>query len=305
MQWPVWILCCSMTHSTQLLLAMSLISITLALPTWPGKFFSSCAILAHSMREMYFIEFFFISPFPLYLPRSNDGSVLVVSSSDCYCSFITFEKGELGVPMDPGIMVPSRTSSRDSTPGRSTPGRATPRPQQSLASKNQSSPAGRAMLSGKGESPAVDGSDRQEIGMVTPTSNSEATHMEVGSSNGITVNSSKEQCDSEKLTGGSRTNQAPPRRVDFITLSSYRKVKVDPPQLAAASTTSSDNENSQTISSKKESEADTVASPPQPNVDGENTSCKPQLRRVNFVTLSSYKKLNPSQDPTQPSTANL
>lgn len=31
--------------------------------------------------------------------RSSDGTFLAVSSTDGYCSFVTFEKGELGVPL--------------------------------------------------------------------------------------------------------------------------------------------------------------------------------------------------------------
>lgn len=33
--------------------------------------------------------------------RSNDGQTLVISSSDCYCSILTFEPGELGTPLSP------------------------------------------------------------------------------------------------------------------------------------------------------------------------------------------------------------
>ena len=204
------------------------------------------------------------------------------------------------------MMVPSRSSSRDSTPGRSTPGRMTPRPQQQLlASKSHSSPAERAVLSGKGKYPAVevisggDDVDRKEVGLVTPTSKSKVSPMEIGSPNGTIADSSKEKNDSEKLTVGSRANHAPPRRVDFITLSSYRKVKTAPPQPSAAS---SDDGNLQTIISKKEVEDVTTASSPQPVVDAESSSNKSQLRRVNFITLSSQ---DPPQDPSLPSTAML
>lgn len=35
----------------------------------------------------------------IYVFRSSDGRLLVVSSTDGYCSFIKFEEGELGVPI--------------------------------------------------------------------------------------------------------------------------------------------------------------------------------------------------------------
>lgn len=34
-----------------------------------------------------------------WAPRSSDGTFLAISSTDGYCSFVTFEKGELGVPL--------------------------------------------------------------------------------------------------------------------------------------------------------------------------------------------------------------
>ena len=35
---------------------------------------------------------------PLYLFRSHDGRLLVISSTDGYCTVVTFSEGELGTP---------------------------------------------------------------------------------------------------------------------------------------------------------------------------------------------------------------
>lgn len=44
--------------------------------------------------------------------RSNDGLMLIVTSSDCYCSIITFETSELGNPLETSVMFPTEKASQ-------------------------------------------------------------------------------------------------------------------------------------------------------------------------------------------------
>lgn len=48
--------------------------------------------------------------------RSNDGLMLIVTSSDCYCSIITFESCELGNPLETSVMFPTAKCEKASQP---------------------------------------------------------------------------------------------------------------------------------------------------------------------------------------------
>ena len=78
-----------------------------------------------------------------HMYRSNDGLVLVVSSSDGYCSLIGFEPGELGQPLQqdklPACMRHTSPSS-SSSPLSSSPSPLTPSSKTLLAQKESESP---------------------------------------------------------------------------------------------------------------------------------------------------------------------
>ena len=64
--------------------------------------------------------------------RSSDGLVLVISSSDCYCSFVTFEPNELGIPLDASVMFSRKAAARESATPTETPPTQTSPPSMEL-----------------------------------------------------------------------------------------------------------------------------------------------------------------------------
>lgn len=60
--------------------------------------------------------------------RSSDGAFLAISSTDGYCSFVTFEKGELGAPFKEKPDLSTRTPETAKDTKRQTPQGASPGP---------------------------------------------------------------------------------------------------------------------------------------------------------------------------------
>lgn len=67
------------------------------LPDWPWK------------GKVYSIDIKALASFLFWGHRSSDGAFLAVSSTDGYCSFVTFEKGELGIPLKEKPVLSIRT----------------------------------------------------------------------------------------------------------------------------------------------------------------------------------------------------
>ena len=84
---------------------------------------TSCRL--HSALFSLILDTFLVLYFyPAVVSRSSDGSMLVVSSSDGYCSIVHFKEGELGVPYSLSVkQVLERSSSplpqNSDTPGNS------------------------------------------------------------------------------------------------------------------------------------------------------------------------------------------
>ena len=78
-----WTRCSSMTHSTLLPSLTYQKSTIQASQIWLGK----------PSLNLYKIKF------PHFSLRSDDGLTLVVASSDCYCTIVTFDPNEFGVPL--------------------------------------------------------------------------------------------------------------------------------------------------------------------------------------------------------------
>ncbi len=87
------------------------------------------------------------------LLRSNDGRFLVVSSSDGYCSILSFDPGELGVPLSPEKLPPPLANTQtQSKPEVDTLPQTTPSPPLAVRAEKDSPPVCSATGGHKGNS---------------------------------------------------------------------------------------------------------------------------------------------------------
>ncbi|KAG1681784.1 Chromatin assembly factor 1 subunit B [Nymphon striatum] len=142
---------------------------------------------------------------------SRDGRILIVSSTDGYCSFVTFEENELGVPYDENAAPENQENSKNSNAElKDEPVKSSP-----LCEKNVRadpvSPAKPTPVTPKSNIIASPVTPKSNIpaSPVTPKSNILAS-----SDNKINMKSEQQ---SDKKT---------PKRVNFITLSSPKEKKI-------------------------------------------------------------------------------
>lgn len=205
--------------------------------------------------------------------RSNDGLMLLVTSSDCYCSIITFESNELGDSLAPSVMFQSTkgdsktelaaksneiqpvtncsdTNHHDSTPALPLADVSSPTRNASNSTGQACSPTGKVngSLTGQACSPAGKvnhtGQVTSPLGNVSsptgkprrirPTMIS-AIDSEVAVSPIKQTDSTIQEVKTEIPTQQPvTTSKIVPRRVNLITLSSYKK-NHPPPNHDAAS----------------------------------------------------------------------
>ncbi|NWW39250.1 CAF1B factor, partial [Panurus biarmicus] len=131
---------------------------------------------------------------------SSDGSFLAISSTDGYCSFVTFEEDELGVPLKEKPQIPVRT-----------PGAAADKKAKKSQSHKVISPGSRLA---EGTPPSKD----PPLPARAPSMPSPSTPVGIKTA---PVASSEERRSSQAATPGSRAPQ--PRRVTLTTLQSSFK----------------------------------------------------------------------------------
>ena len=71
----------------------------------------------------YFNQFLYINSFLII--RSNDGKILAISSRDGYCSLVTFDDNELGIPYNQTAseVIENKTLQKEVSPCRKPVGR--------------------------------------------------------------------------------------------------------------------------------------------------------------------------------------
>lgn len=157
--------------------------------------------------------------------------MLIVTSSDCYCSIITFEPNELGIPLEPSVFcLPMQethqvTKSSDEMVECSNSGQAE---QTSAVDKTSSVPAPAPAYQ---EAMSPSSKLRRIRPTMIPTMISTVPNAQTDSTGEVTVKdqAGKTECpavetvssSSSSETGNTVTNKKVPRRIELITLSSF------------------------------------------------------------------------------------
>ena len=128
--------------------------------------------------------------FHVWFPRTKDGRTLAVASTDGYCSFVTFEPGELGTPY---VSQPLPTKTSTTTPAppstSTTTGKTTPIPAAPVKSPVHQS----ANQSGMSKTPeGVSKGGEEKAGVSSAPIGSVSTAPKPAVSQGATVNGAKE-----------------------------------------------------------------------------------------------------------------
>ena len=157
--------------------------------------------------------------------------MLVVTSSDCYCSIITFEPNELGNPLQASVMFPGTAD--PSGDGKATPCETSPGTNCSSTNEQDNSPPGPSQHA---DSPAEKHSVDYTSHAASPTTQAASPTGKprrirptmISSSVSSEVSSPGKQAKEEKGADTQTVQLQPqpkpgPRRVDLITLASYKK----------------------------------------------------------------------------------
>lgn len=139
--------------------------------------------------------------------RSSDGAFLAISSTDGYCSFVTFEKDELGIPLKEKPQINVRT-----------PGAAEKKVKKSQSHKAIS--PGSRLTEGTPPSRVTEPST-PALQPRTPTAaNKDVSSTPVGMKS-VPVSSSDERKFSQPASQSTKVNQ--PRRITLNTLQAWSK----------------------------------------------------------------------------------
>ncbi len=172
----------------------------------------------------------------LYFFRSNDGLILLITSSDCYCTVITFDSNELGVPLASDKLPPNLSVHTECS-------KVTTSPSSVSGSENETeishkpSPSSETLPVCSADSAITTVKPRRirpTLVSTTPTRSSEALpSSEYSTANSLSSSaSSTDQPNStENPSGKSKDDQGSsstnkdgtkvPRRVSFTTLTTY------------------------------------------------------------------------------------
>lgn len=167
--------------------------------------------------------------------RSIDGLMLIVTSSDCYCSIITFEPNELGDPLDVSVMFPP-TKDSNKTDLSSRPSKEDPTRNFSSSSHKKSGTVTSPSLATQHERVVSPDSKPRRIRPTMISGGKLESAITVTSSPDKQTDSKSSEVQPDKLEALSTKAVAPlahetisttttkaPRRVNFITLSSFKK----------------------------------------------------------------------------------
>ena len=186
---------------------------------------------------------FYYTPIPIVpilfltfvlLCRSNDGHILAVTSSDGYCSLVTFHPGELGSPLEQDKLPSVITQHQCKQPVEAAPGAKSPPPAQSGAKDRERAVSKDSAIKPRRIRPTTItsiGSPEEKQGSKSPSPSSSSTQKQLTSSQDAHVGSTASTTKSPCVEGGIPSTKSPsaevpqkkpsgPRRVNFVTLSS-------------------------------------------------------------------------------------
>ena len=169
--------------------------------------------------------------FFIYL-RSNDGLMLLVTSSDCYCSIITFEPNELGTPLEASVMFPLMDVSNQSSKSNEVKkgDHVVQQCDADLAKVTSPSMPGEQVVSPNDKPRRI--RPTMISGKTTEATLTADASRNLSSSNGINVSKTEIEKNVPIKSDVSTVTQecvsasnckTLPRRVDFITLSSFKR----------------------------------------------------------------------------------